>query len=138
MFFNIGLETNKRDLIRAVLEGVAYHKRWMLETIEKKIPHRDSLRFVGGGAQSGIWGQILADITGRQIEVTANAQNAGAIGAAIVCAVGLGLFSSFQDASPLIRVARVFTPRPEYQDLYERQFLVYKQLYPNTASCFIL
>ena len=136
MFFNIGLETNKRDLIRSVLEGVAYHKRWMLETIEKKIPHRDSLRFVGGGAQSGIWGQILADITGRQIEVTANAQNAGTIGAAIVCAVGLGLFSSFQDASPLIQVSRTFTPRPEYQDLYARQFSVYKQLYANNRKLF--
>ncbi|MBU4131912.1 MAG: FGGY-family carbohydrate kinase, partial [Proteobacteria bacterium] len=48
MFFNIGLHTGKRALIRSVLEGIAFHKRWMLEAIEKKVPRQESLRFVGG------------------------------------------------------------------------------------------
>jgi sugar (pentulose or hexulose) kinase len=51
MFFNIGLETGKREMIRAVLEGVAYHQRWMLEHVEKKVPYQETLRFVGGGAK---------------------------------------------------------------------------------------
>jgi xylulokinase len=55
MFFNISMETGKRHLIRAVLEGDAYHKRWMLEAIEKNVPKQEMLRFVGGGAQSDQW-----------------------------------------------------------------------------------
>ena len=49
MFFNIGMETGKRQLLRAVLEGVAYNMRWLIEACEQKIPYQQSLRFVGGG-----------------------------------------------------------------------------------------
>ncbi|HNT76613.1 MAG TPA: FGGY-family carbohydrate kinase [Anaerolineae bacterium] len=136
MFFNIGLETGKRQLIRAVLEGVAYNLRWMLETVEKKIPRRETVRFVGGGAQSPVWAQILADVTGRTIEVVENAQHVGTIGAAIVCAVGLGLLDSFQEARPLIGVQATYTPLPQYRALYDRNFAVYRRLYASNRKLF--
>jgi xylulokinase len=136
MFFNIGLETGKRDLVRAVLEGVTYHQRWMLERIETKIPRQETLRFVGGGAQSAAWGQILADVTGRRIEVIENAQNVGTVGAAIVCGVGLGALESFQAAKPLIRVEKTYTPRTEYRGVYERNFSVFQQLYKANRQMF--
>jgi xylulokinase len=136
MFFNIGLETGKREMVRAVLEGVAYHQRWMLERVEKKVPYQESLRFVGGGAQSPAWGQILADVTGRRIEVIENAQNAGTIGAAIVCAVGLGVHDSFQEAGPLINMERSYEPRPKTKAVYDRNFDVYVQLYESNKELF--
>jgi xylulokinase len=136
MFFNLGLETGKREMIRAVLEGVAYHQRWMLERMEKKVPRQEVLRFVGGGAQSHVWGQILADVTGRKIEVIENAQNAGTVGAAIVCGVGLGALRTFQEARPLIRVDRTYAPRSQYREVYERNVSVYKQLYRNNRQMF--
>jgi xylulokinase len=135
MFFNIGLESGKHQLIRAVLEGVAYHKRWLLETVEKKIPHHDTLRFVGGGAQSDVWSQILADVTGRTIEVVENPQNAGAIGAAIVCAVGLGV-TDFNKAKGMIRVARRFSPQTCNRAIYDRSYQVYKCLYAQNKDLF--
>jgi xylulokinase len=136
MFFNISLSTGKRQMIRAVLEGVAFHKRWMLEAIEKKIPYRKNIRFVGGGAKSDVWCQIMADITGRNIEVTKNPQNAGTNGAAIVCAVGLGLIKSFREAKPLIPVDRVYTPRTEYKEMYDKSFDVFKELYEKNKKLF--
>ncbi len=136
MFFNIGLDTGKRDLIRAVLEGVAYHMRWMLERVEKNIPYQESLRFVGGGAQSKVSAQILADVTGRRIEVVENAQNVGTIGAAVVCAVGLSVFGSFQDAAPFIRITNTYTPRSENRAIYDRQFKVFTQLYQQNKKLF--
>ena len=135
MFFNIGLETGKRELIRAVLEGVAYHQRWMLETVEKKVPRQETLRFVGGGAQSTVWAQILSDVTGREIEVIENAQNAGTVGAAIVCAVGLGK-TDFQHAGQLIRVEKRFSPQGKNQVVYERNYQVYRQLYRQNRELF--
>ncbi|HOD02381.1 MAG TPA: FGGY-family carbohydrate kinase, partial [Clostridiales bacterium] len=77
MFFNMGLETGKSELIRAVLEGVCYHLRWFIETQEKKIKTSDVVRFVGGGALSELTCQILADCTGKTIETIDNPQNAG-------------------------------------------------------------
>jgi xylulokinase len=136
MFFNLGLETGKRHLIRAVLEGVAYHLRWMLETVEKKVPRQDTLRLVGGGAQSEVWAQIIADVTGRTIEVVENAPHAGAIGAAIVCAVGLGAIDDFAHAKPLIRVARRLTPQAKNRAVYEKQYRVYRELHRHNRALF--
>lgn len=136
MFFNLSLETGKHQMIRSVLEGVAFHKRWMLEAIEKKIPRQESIRFVGGGARSAVWCQILSDITGRNIEVTKNPQNAGTNGAAIVCAVGLGLIKSFKEAKPLIPVDKVYKPRTEYKKMYDRSFTVFKELYKQNKKLF--
>ena len=136
MFFNISLNTGKRQMIRAVLEGVAFHKRWMLEAIEKKIPYQKSIRFVGGGAKSAVWCQIMADITGRNIEVTKNPQNAGTNGAAIVCAVGLGLIKSFKDAKQLVPVDKVYRPRSEFKEMYDKSFAVFKELYEKNKKLF--
>ncbi len=136
MFFNIGLSTGKRQMIRAVLEGVAFHKRWMLEAIEKKIPYQKSIRFVGGGAKSKVWCQIMADVTGRNIEVTKNPQNAGTNGAAIVCAVGLGLIKSFREAKSMVPVDRVYMPRTEYKGMYDKSFDVFKELYKKNKKLF--
>ena len=79
MFFNIGLNTGKRKLIRAVVEGLCYNLRWMLESLEGGIKGNPVIRFVGGGAQSDVTAQILADICGRTIEVPGDPQNSGAL-----------------------------------------------------------
>ena len=63
MFFNIRIDNDKRDMIRAVLEGICYHLRWLLECIMKKVKTSDPIRFVGGGALSPVTCQMLADIT---------------------------------------------------------------------------
>lgn len=137
MFFNISLSTGKRQMIRAVLEGVAFHKRWMLEAIEKKIPYQKSVRLVGGGAKSDVWCQIISDITGREIEVPKSPQHSGTIGAAIVCAVGLGLIKSFKQAKSFIPVEKIFKPRTEFKTLYDKSFNVFKQLYKQNKILFI-
>jgi xylulokinase len=136
MFFNIGLSTGKRDLIRAVLEGVALHKRWMLEAIETKIPRQDTIRFVGGGAKSKIWSQIMADVTGRKIETIERPQDVGAIGAAMICGVGEGIIKSFNDVKKYIPLENSYQPRKEYQDLYDKKFRVFSQLYSKNKSLF--
>ena len=125
MFFNISMETGKRHLIRAVLEGDAYHKRWMLEAIEKKVPKQETLRFVGGGAQSDQWAQILADVTQRKIEVVASPQNVGALGAAITVAIGLGL-TNFENAKEMVEVEKTFDPIGTNRAVYNRQFEIFK------------
>ena len=91
MFFGIGLDTGKTEMIHAVLEGVFYHLRWMLECQDRRLKSSKRIRFVGGGALSPVSCQMLADITGRVIETVDSPQNVGSVGACAVTAVGLGL-----------------------------------------------
>ncbi|WDP85741.1 MAG: carbohydrate kinase [Desulfobacter sp.] len=136
MFFNIGLNTGKKAMIRAVVEGIAFHKRWMLEAIERKVPPQNTLRLVGGGARSKMLCQIMADVTKHQIKVPEDPQNAGAAGAAIVCAMGLNAIGSVDQAKQLIRIQSSHLPNPSASKVYDHMFPVFKKLYQKNKSLF--
>ncbi len=136
MFFNIRLETGKTELIRAVLEGVCYHLRWMLESQDKKVKTSNPIRFVGGGALSEVACQILSDMTGRTIETVATPQNVGSVGAAAVTGVGLGVIESLDLVRGMIPVARTFRPDEAAKAAYDRSFQVFKKLYKTNRENF--
>jgi len=138
MFFNLSLETGKRAMIRSVVEGICFHKKWLLESIEKKAATSNSIRFVGGGAISDVTCQIMADIIERPIETVANPQNAGAAGAAIICGIGLGLLSDFSEGKKAIKVDKVFEPNLGNRDIYCRNFQAFKSLYRQNKRIFAL
>jgi len=138
MFFNIGLKADAGMMIRAVMEGVAYHNRWMLDALDRKIPRQESVRLVGGGAKSEVWCQIMADVTGRTIETIENPQNVGAFGAAVVSGVGLGLLSSFQQAKSFIPTKQRYTPRSEFTEVHEQNFKAFQELYEKNKKLFRL
>jgi len=129
MFFNISLDTGKTELIRAVLEGVCYHLRWMLECQEKKVKTSPIIRFVGGGALSPLTGQMLADITGHQIDIVESPQNVGAVGAAAVVGVGLGMISDLDNIKEYIPIQYSFTPNQNASLIYNRNFRIFKKLH---------
>ena len=136
MFFNISLETGKSEMIRAVLEGVCYHLRWFLETEEKKVKTSEKVRFVGGGALSDLTCQILADCTGKIVETVDQPQNVGAMGAAVVVAVGLGECNSIAEAKKFIPVKKTFMPDKKLKPVYDKSFAVFKQLYNSNKKNF--
>lgn len=136
MFFNIGLETGKSELLRAVVEGCCYHMHWFLETIEKKLQTSEVIRFVGGGALSPVTAQILADVLQRPIETVPQPQNVGAAGAALIAAIGLGASSSFSDAAERIQADRRYMPRAESRTVHERNYQVFKTLYRQNKAAF--
>ena len=136
MFFNISLSTGKSQLLRAVVEGVAYHLRWFIEAQEHKIKTSDTVRFVGGGALSDVTAQIIADVTGKTIETVSDPQNAGAVGAAVTLAVGLGEIKGFADAKRLIPALKTFKPNAENKAVYDKQFAVFKSLYKSNKDNF--
>jgi len=112
-----------------VLEGVYYHLRWMLECQDHKIKTSDTIRFVGGGALSAVTCQILADLTGRTIETVASPQNVGAVGAAAVTGVGLGLISNLERIRELIPLGGIYRPNRTVKAVYDKNYEVFKQLY---------
>lgn len=136
MFFGLTLETGKTEMIRAVVEGICYHLRWMLECQEKKIRTSDVLRFCGGGALSPVTAQILADITGRRVEVPDSPQNVGSVGAALTAAVGLGGLSSMEEIAGLIPAKCSFEPRLRFKEIYQRNYDVFRELHSCNKKLF--
>ena len=134
MFFNIRIDNGKRDMIRAVLEGICYHLRWLLECVEKKVKTSDIIRFVGGGALSPLTAQMLADITGRTVETVNNTQEVGAIGAALVVAAGIKGEDVLELSRRLVKANCAYVPNPENKEAYERNFRVFKNLYKSNAA----
>jgi xylulokinase len=136
IFFNVGLGSGKRSMIRAVAEGVAMHNRWQLESIRRKVDATGPVRFVGGGARSRSIARIMSDVLGETIETVEHPQNSGALGAALLCAKGLGLVPTLADAKALVRVAAVYEPRRELAGLYARRFEVFKRLHASNKKLF--
>lgn len=136
MFFNISLDTGKTHMLRAVVEGVCFHLRWMLECEDRKVKTSDVIRFCGGGALSPVTAQILADITGRRIEVVRNPQNAGSVGAALTAAVGLGEADDINAVADMIEVTGTFLPDPANKAVYDRNYGVFRKLYSSNRKNF--
>jgi xylulokinase len=137
-FFNVSLTTKKEELIRSVLEGIIFHKRWMLECQQKKVRTSSVIRFVGGGARSELICQMLTDILNLRVERIDKPQNAGALGATILMAFGLGHMASLQEANSLTTVACSYTPNPQTAALYAKNYAVFRRLYRKNKKNFAI
>jgi xylulokinase len=136
MFFGLKLDTTKAQMVRAVLEGVCYHLRWMLESQDKKLKTSDPIRFVGGGARSPEIAQILSDITGRRIEIVDSPQNVGSVGAAAVMAVGMGIIPSLESVQSFIRVTDTYEPNMAHHEVYNRYYKVFRKIYASNRKLY--
>lgn len=136
IFLGLTLDTGKAEMVRAVVEGVCYHMRWMLECQEKKVETSDPVRFCGGGALSPVIPQVLADILGRTVEVAESPQNTGALGAALTAAVGLGAIRDIEQAGKVVKVKETYLPQKEYEEVYRKNYRVFKKLYRSNKGLF--
>jgi xylulokinase len=82
---------SREEIARAVMEGPALRMRYNIERLAKVGIKADRIAMVGGPAESPVWPRIVAEITGLELRLI-NGQTAGAVGAAILAAVGAGLF----------------------------------------------
>ena len=130
-FVNMSLTTERTHMVRAVLEGVAFNARWLLDAVEgfvrRPLP---TLRIFGGGAMSDLWCQIHADVLGKRIERVAEPMYATMRGAALFAAMSLGKLS-LDAAGRLVRVSNTFEPDPAARAVYEPMYAEFKRLYGN-------
>jgi xylulokinase len=138
IFFNIGLETGKTALVRAVVEGIAFHCRYMLEAQKRKVATSETIVVCGGGALSPVVCQILADIIGQKVITRPEPQNVGALGAAVLLAKAIGKIPSIERAEEMLPDYRLFTPNPEHKAVYDRNFSVFTSLYKDNKKSFAL
>ncbi len=121
-------------LYRAILEGIAFEQRLHTEGLERAAGPIAELVALGGGSQSELWCQILADVLEKPI-VRASSAEATALGAAMLAAVGVGLYPGLDEAAAaMTSTGARYVPgadQPRYQALYDE---VYRHLYPALAE----
>ena len=129
----IGLQINttKRKILQAILEGITYELRQNLEMIESGCKEDiKEIRAVGGGAKSDYWLQLKADITGRTIVRMKN-EEAGCAAGAMAAMVALNKNVSWEKASEIFsKKGRAFLPSKERKGWYDPYYQAYCTLYP--------
>jgi xylulokinase len=135
-FLNISLDTNRSDLLRAVFEGVALNTRWLSRAVDRFLGAPvTSMTITGGGARSGSWCQIFADVLGIDVRRDAQPVAVNARGAGWIGAVGEGMVS-FGEIPGLMGTDRVFEPVAANRAVYDEVFAVYQDLHQRLAPVY--
>lgn len=135
-FLGLTASHTRAHLIRAILEGVAYSLKDTFTILEEIGVPAERIRLGGGGARSPLWRQIQADVYAHEVETVA-AEEGAAYGAAILAGVGSGCWASVDEAcDAVVRVAGSVAPDRKASTLHEKQYRVYRQIYPALRSVF--
>jgi len=128
----IGLTSRHEQagLVRAVLEGITFGMRDQIEIMRADGLQIRELRAGGGGAVSPWWRQLQADIYDAPV-TTINTQEGAAYGAALLAAVGTGVYASVPEAcDACIRITDRREPTPALRKTYDAAYAQYRRLYP--------
>jgi xylulokinase len=124
-YVGLDLGHTQADLIRAAMEGIALGLRRALDHLRGLTQLADEMVIVGGGSRSPLWRQICADVYGVPVVKTSVDQQAAALGAAALAAVGVGLWKDFRQVDEIHKIEDLSQPIPEHTTLYERLLPIY-------------
>ena len=135
-FVGMTMDTVREDLTQAVLEGVAFAIRDSMEVARSLGLSIPSSRICGGGARSGLWKEILANVLNIPLESLASEQGPG-MGGAMLAMVACGEYRSVQEVCDrFVRVESVVNPDPVLAAKYERQYQKFRKIYPAMRTLF--
>jgi xylulokinase len=121
------LEHDRRHMLRSLLEGVAFSFR----SVQESLAEVGQVYCVGGQAHSALWNQIKADVLNTPVLVP-EVIEAAVVGAAILAAVGLGVYSGREEAvASMVHVAHRFDPDAERAHVYNGLYAAFLRLYPS-------
>ena len=125
-FFGVKLQHTQAHFSRAVLEGICYAMKHVLEAVQQNSVPITQINISGGFTKSEVWVQLLADITNTNLAIL-QADDASAVGAALIALKSLGLMKEYpQSANADLKI---FKPDPKNAPVYAKGFDIYKQLY---------
>ena len=132
----IGLTAShgRSHIVRAVMEGVAFSLRDTFTIFSELGVPVERIVLGGGGARSGLWRQIQADVYGRAVQTVAVEEGA-AYGAAILAGVGGGVWKSVDEAcEALVRPGDIVRPQPHAAGVMNDRYDEYRRVYPALRS----
>lgn len=135
-FIGLAAMHTKRDMLRAVMEGVGFSLRDCMEVLRELGVDVSNMMACGGGGSSELWRQMLADIYGCKVGTTQNKEGP-ALGVALLAGVGTGVYKSVGEACREVIVPeKLQEPVPENSAKYSEVYALYKRLYPALRESF--
>lgn len=135
-FIGMSMDTTRREMSQAVLEGVAFALRDSFEVAKSLGIEINSTKICGGGAKSKIWVEIIANVLNIDVEKI-DVEEGPALGAAMLAAVGCNEFESVKDATnKIVKVVNTVKPNPELVSLYDDAYNKFKQIYPTVKDLY--
>lgn len=113
---------DRHDVFRAVLEGVAHQHRWHVDALRSAFTFSGAARLCGGGAKSEPWTQLMSDVLDVPLDVT-DSTEAGARGAALLAAIGVGAYSGLTEAADAaVTVVRRHEPQHHWGSVLDDRY----------------
>lgn len=135
-FYNLSLNHNRSHLLRAVFEGIALNARWLLMYAEKMAGQKfQCINFIGGGANSDIWSQIIADVFNRPVRQVEQPLMANSRGAAMLALLALGKMN-LEDISNAVSIKKEYLPQEKHRKLYDERFEIFLKIYKQNKKIF--
>ncbi len=136
VFFGLSAMHTQKDLIRCVMEGVAFSLNDCLGVLREMGVCTQSMLACGGGGSSALWRKILSDVFNCPIS-TVNSKEGAALGAAILAMVGAGMYESVEAAcDSIIAPSKTMQPDNKNHNKYMAYYEVYKQIYNANKTLF--
>lgn len=135
-FVGLSLKHGRPEMARAVLEGVAFNLRQIMEALCEQGAQVPALRLIGGGAKSALWRQIMADVLGVPILKPTLLAEATSLGAAIAGGVGVGIWPGYLVARDLVPAVEAEAPRAEAQERYQALYPLWQDAYRRLEGLF--
>ena len=129
------LKHKKGHVVRAAMEGVSYTLAQLVNKLENTYGPIKEINVSGGFVQSAFWVQLIANITGKKINVTEMA-DASAMGAAYLGMFGTGNLKNLEEVKEFVKVTRVFEPDPAIHENYVQLAGFFDSLYPRLKEDF--
>ena len=139
VFIGLSLKTRKSDLVRGVLEGVAFNLRRGIELLYENFGVKSEKIYLSGGAiLSDVWRQIFAEVFGKEVSVLRYSEKGAALGAAILAGVGARIWKSVEEVVGNLDIVYRNKPVEENIKYYEKLYRIYKDLYEIIKPAFNL
>ena len=135
VFYGLSLGTTSADMTRAVMEGVTFSLKQVIDILNRFVPC-EKVYTSGGGSVSPLWRQMQADVFNLPVYTMSAAGEGGAYGAVMVAGVGAGVWKDLFEAVSIVKVETETLPNPETQSAYADAFELYAQLYPTLSPLF--
>lgn len=138
VFFGLSAMHTKKEMLRAVLEGVSYSLRDCVEVFREMDINVSDMMACGGGGTSPLWRSMLADLYNCPVKTVASKEGP-ALGVGLLAAVGAGIYSSVPEAcKAVVATDKVQEPIVENVGIYESYYNLYKEIYPALKAKFAL
>lgn len=135
-FTGITMDTTRADMTQAVLEGVAFATRDMLEVARTLGISIERSKIVGGGAKSPLWRKIVANVLGIKIDVP-ECEEGPSMGGAMLAMVAAGAYPDVEAAAKaIVRVKETIEPDPTLVAKYEARYQQFRSIYPAMKPVF--